>query len=135
MNFDTLNDLPPTARKDLLAAHQLATERHDLDYFKELLKSFMEARAAELEAKEAAKEAARAAKKASQTKKQPKSKTAASKNGDVEMTDAPAGADGEVADSTGDKPKKSKKRKAEDDGVVGQNAEYAMPYMLTEPLD
>ena len=118
VDFDTLGDLPPSARKDLISAHQLAAEKHDLDYFKEVLKNFMEARAAELAAKEAAKEAAKAAKKASQTKKQSKSKATAQKDGDVEMADAPAVAESEGAEAAGDKPKKSKKRKAEEDGLV-----------------
>lgn len=109
-------DIPSSVRKDLYAAHQLAAEKHDLDYFKQILKSFMEQRAADLQAKEAAKEAAKAAKKASKTKKQ--SKAAAQEDGDIEMADAPAEADSEGAEAAGDKPKKSKKRKAEEDGLV-----------------
>jgi hypothetical protein len=99
-------------RKDLHAAHLLAAERHDLDYFKEILKSFMEQRAADLEAKEAAKEAAKAAKKANKEKR--KSTKVVVEDEDVEMGDAPLEADSEEVDAelTGaEKPKKSKKRK------------------------
>lgn len=108
-------DIPATTRKDLYAAHQLAAEKHDLDYFKQILKSFMEQRAAELQAKEAAK----AAKKATKSKKQ--SKAAVQEDGDAEMADAPAEAESEEAEAGGDKPKKGKKRKAEEDGMVWLN--------------
>lgn len=112
-------DVPTTVRKDLYAAHQLAAERHDLDYFKQILKNFMEQRAAELEAKEAAK----AAKKAAKTKKQ--SKVTVHEDEDVEMADATAELDSEEAEA--EKPKKSKKRKAEEDGT----ASLIPPYTLT----
>jgi hypothetical protein len=112
LDFETVADIPATTRKDLYAAHQLAAEKHDLDYFKQILKNFMEQRAAELQAKEAAK----AAKKATKSKKP--SKAAVQEDGDVEMTDAPAEAESEEAEAGGDKPKKSKKRKAEEDGLV-----------------
>lgn len=112
LDFDTVADIPSTTRKDLYAAHQLASEKHDLHYFKQLLKNFMEARAAELQAKEDAK----AAKKASKPKKQ--SKAAVQEDADVEMGNAAAEPDSEGAEAAGDKPKKSKKRKAEEDGVV-----------------
>ena len=104
-------------RKDLHAAHLLAAEKHDLDYFKQILKNFMEQRAAELEAKEAAKEAAKAAKKASKAKRQ--SKVTVQEGGDVEMADTAAEPDPEEAETAGtEKPKKSKKRTAEEDGAV-----------------
>jgi hypothetical protein len=140
MDFDTLGDIPSTARKDLQAAHQLAAEKHDLEYFKDVLKNFMEARAAELAAKEAAKEAAKAAKEAAkaakgagQGKKQSKAKAAAKKDGDVEMTDAPA--NGDEAEASGDKPKKTKKRKAEEDGVVCSKLSYHIGTVLTHLPD
>lgn len=137
MDFDTLGDIPSTTRKDLQAAHQLAAEKHDLDFFKDVLKNFMEARAAELAAKEAAKEAAKAAKEAAkaakaagQGKKQSKAKAATKKDGDVEMTDAPT--NGDEAEAAGDKPKKTKKRKAEEDGVVCSSVSFCIGNLLTE---
>jgi hypothetical protein len=110
LDFDTVADVSTNMRKDLFAAHQLAAERHDLDYFKEILKNFMEARAAEIEAKEAAK----AAKKASKAKRKSKPAADAVDDEDVEMADAPAEAESEDAGgeaSGAEKPKKIKKRK------------------------
>jgi hypothetical protein len=113
LDFDTVANVSSTVRKDLYAAHQLAAEKHDLDYFKQILKNFMEQRAAELEAKEAAK----AAKKATKAKKQ--SKVTVHEDEDVEMGDATAELDSEEAEAAGaEKPKKSKKRKAEEDGTA-----------------
>ncbi|RKF59072.1 putative pwwp domain-containing protein [Erysiphe neolycopersici] len=43
IDFDEIKNVTGSMRKDLALARQLAAERHDLDYFKEILKSFMEA--------------------------------------------------------------------------------------------
>jgi hypothetical protein len=100
-------------RKDLHAAHLLAAEKHDLDYFKQILKSFMDQRAADL----AAKEAAKAAKKAGKVKRQ--SKATVQDDGDVKMAGEAAEPDSEDAEVAGnEKTKKSKKRKAEEDGAA-----------------
>jgi hypothetical protein len=108
-----VGDVPSGMRKDLHAAHLLAAEKHDLDYFKQILKSFMEQRAADL----AAKEAAKAAKKAGKVKRQ--SKATVQDDGDVKMAGEAAEPDSEDAEVAGnEKTKKSKKRKAEEDGAA-----------------
>ncbi|TVY86674.1 PWWP domain-containing protein [Lachnellula willkommii] len=129
-NYDLLDLNPdevatsvaPSARKDLVAAHQLAAEQHDLDYFKEILKNFVEARAAEAVAKEAAR-AAKAAKKSTPKK----SKAVVDADGDVDMEDATGDPDNEELDVAGSekpaKPTKSKKRKPEDDAETPQRTE------------
>ncbi|POS84875.1 hypothetical protein EPUL_002688, partial [Erysiphe pulchra] len=43
IDFDEIKNVTGSMRKDLALARQLAAERHDLDYFKEILNSFMEA--------------------------------------------------------------------------------------------
>lgn len=90
----------------LYAAHQLAAENHDLDYFKNLLREFEEARVEEAAAKEAAK-AAKTPKKG----KKSKEITDEADDEDVEMADA------EEAEK---KPKATKKRKAgaDDDDIA-----------------
>jgi len=121
LDLDTVGNVAPNMRKDLHAAHLLAAEKHDLDYFKQILKNFMEQRAAELEAKEAAK----AAKKASKAKRQSKAAVDEQEDGDVDMADAPAEPDSEEAEAeatSSEKPKKGKKRKAEDDAAVSQTS-------------
>lgn len=126
LDFDTVGEVTANMRKDLHAAHVLAAEKHDLDYFKEILKSFMEARQAEAEAKEAAK----AAKKASKAKRQSK----VIEDVDVEMADAPAEPDSETAEletTSSEKPKKSNKRKAEEDAAVSWNIPTTFLFMLT----
>jgi hypothetical protein len=60
LDFDEVKDISATVKKDLYAAHQLAAEQHDLDYFKDVLKIFIEMK----EAERAKKEADKAAKKA-----------------------------------------------------------------------
>jgi hypothetical protein len=60
LDFDEVLDIPATVGRDLYTAHQLAAEQHDLDYFKDLLKSFIQMK----EAERAQKEADKAAKKA-----------------------------------------------------------------------
>lgn len=90
-----------------------------MDYFKEILKNFVEARAAEAVAKEAAR-AAKAAKKSTPKK----SKAIVDADGDVDMEDATGDPDNEELDVAGSekpaKPTKSKKRKPEDDAEVDQ---------------
>ncbi len=83
----------------LYAAYQLAGEHHDLNYFKNLLREFEEARLEDIAAKAAAK-----AEKATKTpKKGKKSKETASEDDDVEMGEG---------DDEEKKPKSTKKRKA-----------------------
>ncbi|KAH8815114.1 hypothetical protein F5884DRAFT_164774 [Xylogone sp. PMI_703] len=110
VDLDTIGDVPASMRKDLLAAHKLAAEKHDLDYFKELLKNFEEQRLAELEAKEAAK----AAKKSSKAKRKSKATADDEGDGDVDMPDIQAEPDSEGAEEDGKKPK-TKKRKADEE--------------------
>ncbi|TVY25011.1 PWWP domain-containing protein [Lachnellula hyalina] len=121
-NYDLLDLNPdevatsvaPSTRKDLVAAHQLAAEQHDLDYFKQILKNFVEARAAEAAAKEAFR-AAKAAKKSTPKK----AKVIVDVDGDVDMEDATGEPENEELDVAGSvkpaKPTKSKKRKSDDD--------------------
>ena len=93
----------------LYAAHQLAAENHDLDYFKNLLREFEEARIEEAAAKEAAKAA-----KAKTPKKGKKSQETVddAEDEDVDME----------AEETEKKPKATKKRKAEDDIAVDRKS-------------
>lgn len=112
-------------RKDLAAAHQLAANENSLDYYKAILQSFVEQKAAEAEAKAAetaAKEAARAAKKAK--KATPKKSKAVDADGDVDM-DAIGEPDDEELNVAGsdEKPTKSKKRKPEDDAETPQRSD------------
>jgi len=122
LDFETVGTVKSSTRKDLQAAHQLASERHDLDYYKDVLKTFMEHKEADMlakqeaaEAKEAKAEEARQAKAAKESK--PKEKVAKSKkaandddDNDVDMADVDGDSEGA---SSG-----SKKRKAEDDSNV-----------------
>lgn len=120
LDFETVGTVKSSTRKDLQAAHQLASERHDLDYYKDVLKTFMEHKQADLiaqqeaaEAKEAKAEEARQAKaakaaKAKESKAAKSQKTVNDEDNDVDMADA----DSEGASSG------SKKRKAEDEGNV-----------------
>jgi hypothetical protein len=64
LDFDEVKDIPATVRKDLYTAHQLAAEQHDLDYFKDILKSFAQMKEAERAKKEADKAAEKAKKAA-----------------------------------------------------------------------
>ena len=105
--------MPTTIRKDLYAAHQLAAEKHDLDYYKEVLKNFMEAKQAEQEAKEAAK----ATKKASKAKRKNKVVIDGQENEDTEMADVIGEEDLDQADPP-IKEKKPKKRKVDEDPNV-----------------
>jgi len=91
--------------KSLIAAHKVAAENHDLQYFKDMLLAHSEAMAADAEAqaeRDAAKEAAKAAKK----EKKPKRKSEVADD-DVEMED--------VEDDSSKKSKKRKKAVESDD--------------------
>lgn len=107
-------------RKDLQAAHQLASESHPLAYYKEVLQQYQE----ELLEQEAAKAAKAAAKAATPSKK--KSKAPVDEDGDVEMGDA-----GDT--ETPAKDKKAKKRKAEENIEVCQSPSGSITWsMLTD---
>ncbi|KAK3330392.1 PWWP domain-containing protein [Apodospora peruviana] len=95
-------------RKDLQAAHELASENHPLSFYKEVLQQFQE----ELIEQEKAK----AAKAATPSKK--KGKTVVDEDEDVEMADA---ADEEEAAPV--KEKKAKKRKAEENIETPQRSD------------
>ena len=117
IDLDAVANVQPSIRKDLYAAHVLAAEKHDLDYFKDILQNFMEARQAEIEAKEAAK----AAKKASKDKRRSKAAVDDEEDADIEMHDAGAEADLEEADTTvtpGVEASNKKKRKQPEDPNV-----------------
>ncbi|KAM0314976.1 hypothetical protein ACHAO8_004267 [Botrytis cinerea] len=106
LDLDTVGDVPSNMRKDLYAAHQLAAEKNDLDYFKTVLTDFMEQKRADEEAKEAAK----AAKKAKKEKKEKTPKKAAPKsddNEDTEMMDVSAIPDDEEVEA----PKSTQKKR------------------------
>ncbi|KAF7928701.1 uncharacterized protein EAE98_005757 [Botrytis deweyae] len=106
LDLDTVGDVPNNMRKDLYAAHQLAAEKNDLDYFKTVLTEFMEQKRADEEAKEAAK----AAKKAKKEKKEKTPKKAAPKldnNEDTEMMDVSAIPDDEEVEA----PKSTQKKR------------------------
>ena len=124
MDVDTVGTTTSSMRKDLAAAHVLAGEQHDLDFFKEILQNFMEQRARDLAAKEAdkaAKKAEKAAKAEKASKPRRKSKAVVDEDedadGDIDMADAPADLELEDLDAGGI-VKKTKKRKATDDGEV-----------------
>ncbi|KAI0555388.1 hypothetical protein F4679DRAFT_578770 [Xylaria curta] len=93
-------------RKDLQAAHVLAAEGHDLDYYKNVLREFEEQRLAKAEAKKP------------KVKTPKKSTKAADEEGDVDMDDVE-----DAAEEPADKKPKSKKRKAEDENSVPQRSD------------
>ncbi|KAH8676322.1 hypothetical protein BX600DRAFT_508484 [Xylariales sp. PMI_506] len=99
----------PKMRKDLAQAHSLASEKNDIDYYKQVLREFQEAKIADAEAK-----AARA-----RAKKEKGNKKAEPQEEDVEMADADAAED-EESDS---KKVATKKRKAEDDASTPQRSD------------
>ncbi|KAI1281021.1 hypothetical protein F5Y07DRAFT_316283 [Xylaria sp. FL0933] len=110
-----LSELDPTTvadmvtgkmRKDLQAAHLLAAEAHDLDYYKNVLREFEEQRLAKAEAKK------------SKAKTPKKSSKAADDEGDVDMEDPE-----EEAAEPAEKKSKSKKRKAEDENNTPQRSD------------
>lgn len=115
IDFDEVANIGSNMRKDLAEARRLAAEQNDLDYFKEILKTFMEQREADILAKEQAK----AEKKAKKAAKKNNGKSEATvresdDEGDVEMTDI-IGDDMESAESS--KPKKNGNGKRENDDV------------------
>jgi len=123
-------------RKDLYQAHKLAAEKHDLEYYKQVLLDFEAQRAAEAEAKAAAKAAKEANKSSGKSKKKTKASTEAGEeeNEDVEMADAEGDLDvDEGADEK--KPKASKKRKAAADAEDPNVSFPQSPYLqiLTSP--
>lgn len=106
----TVGTVSQKMRKDLQAAHQLASQGNDLEYYKDVLRKFVEQREAELLAKREAAEAKEAkAAKAKANKVKPQ-KTISDDDNDIEMADAEV--DSEGASSV------SKKRKAEEEGNV-----------------
>jgi hypothetical protein len=113
LDLEEVGNVDAKMRKDLYQAHKLAAEKHDLDYYKQVLREFEEQRAAEAEAKAAAKAAKEANKSSGKSKKKAKASTEAGEeeNEDVEMADAEG--DLEVDEGADEKkPKASKKRKA-----------------------
>jgi hypothetical protein len=112
----------PKMRKDLAGAHILAEEAHDIEYYKQVLREFQEAKIADQEAK-----AARA--KAKKEKSQSKKVEQAEPDEDVEMADADAP---EEAEEVEVKKSKTKKRKAEDEVAVSisQRKRDPLSYML-----
>ncbi|KAJ2967899.1 hypothetical protein NUW58_g10341 [Xylaria curta] len=93
-------------RKDLQAAHTLAAEGHDLDYYKNVLREFEEQRIAKAEAKK------------SKVKTPKKSNKVVEEDGDVDMDDV----EDEAGEPVEKKPK-TKKRKAEDENNTPQRSE------------
>lgn len=121
-------------KKELRSAHELASEKHDLEYFKGILKDFAEAREALAAEKEAAKEAAKAAKaekKAAGKKKEKSAKTVVEDDEDAEMPDAPVEADSEEP-ATEEKKVKKRKLPAED---VSNDFSVISCILLSEPID
>lgn len=129
MDVETVGNVTSSMRKDLAAAHLLAAEQHDLEFYKEILKNFMEQRAADLEAKEAAKaakKAEKAAKAEKPNKQKRKSKAVVDEDedaeGDIEMADAPADLELEDVEADSSEKKNKKKRKASDDVEVSSES-------------
>ncbi|KAI9745229.1 MAG: hypothetical protein M1818_001507 [Claussenomyces sp. TS43310] len=131
LDLETVGQVPENTRKDLYQAHRLAAEKHDLDFYRQVLQDFQTQQLAEIEAKKAA-QAAKAATKSKGKRKSAVSTAAAADNDaeveDIEMTDAPA--DLEADEQIKEKPKSSKKRKAvaeADENAAGtpQRAESA----------
>lgn len=111
VDLDTIGELTVPKKKDLKEAHQIAAEKHELSFYKNMLIAHEENRQAEIASKEAAKEA----KKAAKDKK--KNKVVVEEDGeDVEMPDATEEVP-ETADAS--TKKKTKKRKADEDPNVG----------------
>lgn len=98
-------------RKDLVLAHQIASENHDLDYYKEVLQQFQEELIEKQKAAEAKAAAAATPKKSSKKQAKPSSDIE-----DVEMEDV----DDETAPT---KAKKDKKRKSPEDSETPQRSE------------
>ncbi|KAI0200104.1 hypothetical protein F4808DRAFT_178036 [Astrocystis sublimbata] len=93
-------------RKDLQAAHMLAAEGHDLDYYKDVLQEFEEQRLAKAEAKK------------SKVKTPKKSAKVVDEEGDLDMDDIE-----DETEEPAEKKSKSKKRKAEDEARTPQRSD------------
>ncbi len=113
MDFDEVGNVSASMRKDLAAAHQLAAEQHDLEYFKDILKNFMEAREAERAAKEAAKAEKKAKKAAAKKEKKTSKVVDDGDDEDADMADAPGEVDSEAPGMIEPEVPKSKKRKSQ----------------------
>lgn len=115
LDLDTVGDMNPKLRKDLQEARMLASEKHDLDYYKGILRDFQEQQLAAIAEREAKKAAADKKKASGKTKKKSTlSEVAVDDGEDVDLEDADAS--GELDP---EEPKKaSKKRKAEDGSSV-----------------
>ncbi|KAG4427553.1 hypothetical protein IFR05_016964 [Cadophora sp. M221] len=104
-------------RGDIAEARTLAAEQNDLEYFKDILHAFEDARKADIAAKEALK-AEKQAKKAAAAKKEKKSAAKAVEeddDADIDMPDTGGDPESDGADATTEPPK-TNKRKAENDG-------------------
>lgn len=101
-------------RKDLKAAFELAAEHHDVEHYKQILKSFQEEQIAQEEARKQA---------AATPKRSKKGKGKAAGDDD----DGDADEAGSVPRST-----KSKKRKAEDDASVSTGSGARRVWQLTD---
>lgn len=114
IDFDDVANVTSNMRKDLAEARRLAAEKHDLEYFKDILKNFMEQR----ESDRLAKEAAQAEKKAKKAAKKDRKSTAtvveSDEDGDVEMADAIGEPDTEEAEPSKAKKNGNGKRENED---------------------
>lgn len=113
---DTVMDVKmDKMRKDLQQAYRLASEKHSLEYYKDLLQQYQE----DLLEKQKAQEAKEAKAQATPAKKSKKAKAeAGAEDEDVEMADA----DSEPSESA---QKKSKKRKAEESAEVSRISVFA----------
>lgn len=115
MSDEELANPSSTMRKDLYQAYLLASERHDLDYFKDMVLAHIESKAIEEANKEAAKAAKEAAKEAKKNKK-PRMSSAkvVEDDEDVEMADAGPELESEGAEDVPSTKPKTKKRKNPD---------------------
>lgn len=112
---ESCKDVPEKGKqKNLIAAYKVASENHDLQYFKSLLADHQRAVQQELEEREAA----AAAKAAAKAEKEEKKKQQKKRKSEVVSGDAE---DAEMADGDeegGKKPKSAKKRKKETESDV-----------------
>ena len=115
MPDDELANPSPTMRKDLYQAYLLASERHDLEYFKDIVIAHIEGKAIEEANKEAAKAAKEAAKEAKKNKKpRVSSAKVVEDDEDVEMADAAPEPESEGGEDVVSAKPKNKKRKNPD---------------------
>ncbi|RDW67705.1 hypothetical protein BP6252_09101 [Coleophoma cylindrospora] len=112
IDLDTVGEATALKKKDLKEAHKIASEKHDLDYFRQMLINHEETRKAEILEKEE-KAAAIEAKKAAKAKRKSKSAVEAVDVEDAEMVDVAAEGEADTAEPSA--KKKTKKRKAEED--------------------